>query len=143
MSSLRSRNVSVRRARPWTCWANWEQPGQIVRHAPGGESRIDGIEYAFAVQKGNRDTDLEINSPEAQRALVETAGRVTQPLEIRQAAVSAFRQNLQAHGILLTKEEIKKQYQQYNESKNQDESTQKILALILDCLEAPTKAEKK
>jgi CheY-like chemotaxis protein len=84
----------------------------------------------------------EINSPEAQRALVETAGRVTRPLEIRQAAVSAFRQNLQAHGILLTKEEIIKQYQQYNESKNQDESTQKILALILDCLETPTKAGK-
>jgi CheY-like chemotaxis protein len=85
---------------------------------------------------------ISINSPEAQRVLVDTAGRVTQPLEIRQAAVSAFRQNIQAHGILLTKEEIKKQYQQYNESKNQDDSTQKILALILDCLEAPTKPEK-
>ena len=82
-----------------------------------------------------------INSPEAQRALVETAGRGTQPLEIRQAAVSAFRQNLQAHGILLTTEEIKKQYQQYNESKNQDAATQKILGLILDCLEAPRKRE--
>lgn len=85
---------------------------------------------------------ISINSPEAQRALVDTAGRLTQPLEIRQAAVSAFRQNLQAHGILLTKEEIIKQYQQYNESKNQDESTQKILALILDCLEVPAKTGK-
>ena len=84
----------------------------------------------------------EINSPEAQRALVETAGRVTQPLEIRHAAVSAFRQNLQAHGILLTVEEIKRQYQQYNESKNQDAATRDILGLILDCLEVPTKAEK-
>jgi hypothetical protein len=83
-----------------------------------------------------------INSPEVQRALVETAGRVTQPLEIRQAAVSAFRQNLQAHGILLTAEEIKKQYEQYNESKNQDAATRNILGLILDCLEAPTKAGK-
>ncbi len=85
---------------------------------------------------------ISINSPEAQRALVETAGRVTQPLEVRQAAVSAFRQNLQAHGILLTTEEIKKQYQQYNESKNQDAATRNILGLILDCLEAPTKAGK-
>jgi CheY-like chemotaxis protein len=85
---------------------------------------------------------ISINSPEAQRALVETAGRVTQPLEIRQAAVSAFRQNLQAHGILLNNEEIKKQYQQYNESKNQDESTRNIMGLILDCLEAPTKTGK-
>lgn len=77
-----------------------------------------------------------INSPEAQRALVEAAGRVTQPLEIRQAAVSAFRENIQAHGILLTTEEIKRQYQQYNENKNQDAAGQKILGLILDCMEA-------
>jgi hypothetical protein len=82
-----------------------------------------------------------VNSPEAQRALVETAGGNAQPLEIRQAAVSAFRENVQAHGILLTAEEIKKRYQRYNESKNRDAATQKILGLILDCLEAPTKTE--
>jgi hypothetical protein len=80
-----------------------------------------------------------INSPEVQRALVETASLATLPLEIRQAAASAFRQNIQAHGILLTTEEIKRQYQQYNESKNQDAATQKILGLILDSLEAPKK----
>jgi hypothetical protein len=83
-----------------------------------------------------------INSPESQRALVETAGGAAQPLEIRQAAVSAFRENVQAHGILLTTEEIKKRYQQYNESKNRDAASQKILGLILDCLEAPTKTGK-
>jgi len=80
-----------------------------------------------------------INSPEAQRALVQTAGRATESLEIRQAAASAFRQNIQTHGILLTTEEIKRQYQLYNESKNRDPASQKILGLILDCLEAPTK----
>jgi hypothetical protein len=85
---------------------------------------------------------ISINSPEAQHALVATAGRITQPLEIRQAAVSAFRQNMQAHGILLTAEEIKKQYQQYNDSKNQDAATRDILGLILDCLETPAKAGK-
>jgi CheY-like chemotaxis protein len=83
-----------------------------------------------------------INSPEAQRVLVETAGGTTQPPEIRQAAVSAFRENVQAHGILLTTDEIKKQYQRYNESKNQDATSHKIMGLILDCLEAPTKAGK-
>ncbi len=82
-----------------------------------------------------------INSPEAQRALVATAGQIAQPLEIRQAAASAFRQNLQAHGILLNTEEIKKQYQQYNEAKDQDAASQKILGFILDCLEAPAKTE--
>jgi hypothetical protein len=77
-----------------------------------------------------------MNSPAVQRALVDTAGGSAQPLEIRQAAVSAFRENVQSHGILLTADEIKKQYQLYNDNKNRDAASQKIIALILDCLEA-------
>jgi hypothetical protein len=80
-----------------------------------------------------------INSPEAQRALVDTASRNVLPLELRQAALTAFRENIQAHGILLTIDAIQKQYQRYNDSKNEDAGTLKILGLILDCLEAPTK----
>ncbi len=83
----------------------------------------------------------QVNSAESQRALVEAASRLTLPLELRQAAASAFRKNAEKHGILLTTEEIRRQYHRYNESKNQDAATQKVLGLILDCLEvsAPKK----
>jgi len=77
------------------------------------------------------------NSAEVQRTLVELASRFSQPLELRQAAAKAFRQNTQKHGILLTAEEIRRQYRRYNESEKQDAPTQHVLALILDCLEAP------
>jgi hypothetical protein len=76
-----------------------------------------------------------INSAESQRTLVEVASRFTLPLTLRQAAGKAFRLNTQKHGILLTSDEIQRQYQRYNESEKLDAPTQHVLALILDCLE--------
>jgi CheY-like chemotaxis protein len=81
------------------------------------------------------------NSAEVQRALVDLASHFSQPLELRQAAAKAFRQNTQKHGVLLTTGEIRQQYRRYNESEKQDAPTQHVLSLILDCLEAPTAAE--
>ncbi len=78
-----------------------------------------------------------VNSLEAQQALVETASRETSPLELRQAAVAAFRSNVAANGVLLNKDEIRRQYDLYNKSETADKATQKLLGLILDCLEAP------
>ncbi len=43
----------------------------------------------------------DVNSAESQRALVDVASRLTLPLELRQAAAKAFRQNTEKHGILL------------------------------------------
>jgi CheY-like chemotaxis protein len=80
-----------------------------------------------------------INSAESQRALVDTASRFTNSLELRKAAASAFRQNREKFGILLSLDEIRLQYDRYNASKTQDATTQHILGLILDCLEVTKK----
>ncbi len=77
----------------------------------------------------------EVNSAESQRALVDLVSRDTQPLAVRRAAAKAFRQNVEQHGILLTTDEIRRQYVRYNQSKNQDVETQKLLGFVLDCLE--------
>ena len=140
MNSFPSSNASARRARHWTCSPSWAQSWQIVRHAPGRKSRFNGAQYAFAQQKGDcrAGHDQFARSPTGAGP---DGRRSAMSLEVRQAALSAFRQNVQTHGILLTTEEIKTQYQQYNGSQNQDEPTKKILGLILDCLEAPTKTE--
>ena len=76
-----------------------------------------------------------VNSPDSQRALVEVASRFTLPLGVRQAAARAFRINTEKHGILLTTDEIRRQYRRYNESEKQDNGTQRVLGQILDCLE--------
>jgi hypothetical protein len=83
-----------------------------------------------------------LNSAESQRALVEVASRFTLPLQLRAAAATAFRENVQKHGILLTTDEIRAQYRRYNESEKLDAPTRQVLGLILDCLEAPTKPTK-
>ncbi len=78
-----------------------------------------------------------IGTPESQRALVELSSRRTQPIELRKAAVDAFCRNMKKHGILLTSDEIRRQYDRYNRSKDLDADTQKVLEKILDCIETP------
>ena len=82
----------------------------------------------------------ELGTPESQTALVEIASRMTQPLAVRKAAVVAFGQSTRRYGILLRTEQIRRQYDRYNQSAEQDAATQKILGLILDWIEAPTQA---
>jgi CheY-like chemotaxis protein len=81
-----------------------------------------------------------LGTAESQRTLVDVASRSTAPAEDRTAALSAFRRSTQQYGILLTIPQIRLQYDRYNQSANQDAATQKILGLILDCIEAPTQA---
>jgi CheY-like chemotaxis protein len=81
-----------------------------------------------------------LGTAESQVALVEIASRLTQPLEVRKAAVVAFGESTRRYGILLTTDQIQRQYDRYNASANQDVATQKTLGLILDDIEAPTKA---
>jgi hypothetical protein len=57
-------------------------------------------------------------------------------LDLRQASADAFRANAKANGILLTTEEIRRQYDRYNQSEKAEKETQKILGEILDGLES-------
>ena len=81
-----------------------------------------------------------VGTAEVQRALVEAASQPSEPLELRDAALAAFRHNVEHHGILLTKPEIVRQYRRYNQSESADRATQRVLGGILDCLEATKQA---
>ena len=81
-----------------------------------------------------------LGTPASQRALVELASRNTAPLAMRQAAAGAFRDAVERHGLLLTIGEIRLQYDRYNRSAEQDVATQKVLGLLLDSIEAPSRA---
>jgi len=83
-----------------------------------------------------------LGTPGSQRALVELAGRWSQPIEVRRAAAGAFRHSIEKHGLLLTTAQIGRQYERYNQSGNLDAATQQVLAFILDCIEAPTQVVK-
>lgn len=78
----------------------------------------------------------KLGTPQAQTALVEVASRFCAAPETRQAAAVAFAQSIRAHGILLTTAQILRQYDRYNQSADQPPETQRILARILDAIEA-------
>jgi len=78
----------------------------------------------------------KLGTPQAQLALVELASRFTLPAETRRAAAVAFGRSTRQHSILLTTEQILRQYDRYNRSADQDTQTQRILAHILDAIEA-------
>jgi hypothetical protein len=70
-----------------------------------------------------------------QQELSDLASRTAQPLAARRAAALAFRGSVQRHGILLTRAQILKQYENYNASEALDADSQAVLASVLDALE--------
>jgi CheY-like chemotaxis protein len=84
----------------------------------------------------------KFGTAKTQQALVEQASQSDQPLAVRKAAVAAFRESVEKHGVLLTSQQILLQYDRYNRSAALDRPTQQVLGFILDCIEARTKTEK-
>lgn len=82
-----------------------------------------------------------LGTPSGQRALVNLASFATQPIELRQAAARAFATSVADFGALLTTGEINQQYERYNQSETLDRETQKVLASILDIVEARAVAD--
>jgi hypothetical protein len=83
-----------------------------------------------------------VGSIESQRALVDVASRSSQPLAVRQAAAAAFCESTEKYGILLTDEEVREQYRRYADSAKLDRPTRRVLAKIIDCLEAGATGKK-
>jgi hypothetical protein len=81
-----------------------------------------------------------LGTPQSQQALVEVASRPTLTLGLRRAAARAFGRSVESHGILLTRQEVLRQYDRYNASATLDVDTQLVLGFILDAIEAPTRA---
>ncbi len=67
------------------------------------------------------------------------ANTPSRPLAARRAAVDAFTVAVGRRGILLTREQLLRQYELYNASEFMDRDTQQVLAGVLDALEAPSK----
>ena len=105
------------------------------------KAQASALASLYAPGLGSKAAEVlsAIGTRQSQRALVDLAGRPLQPLGLRTAAVVEFRKSIERHGILLTTDDIRKQYDRYNQSENQNAATQKILGQILDCIEAPTK----
>ncbi|MBL7042667.1 MAG: hypothetical protein ISR77_28790 [Pirellulaceae bacterium] len=80
-----------------------------------------------------------LGSSQAQLALVTLASQHARPLAERKAAAQGFELAVQRRGLLLTRDDIRLQYDRYNQSETLDAGTQQVLAHILDAIEAPSK----
>jgi CheY-like chemotaxis protein len=76
----------------------------------------------------------------SQQSLLDIANRANQPIQARQAAAVAFGDSVRRFGVRLTKSEILKQYDRYNQSRLEDEASQALLGATLDAIELPTRA---
>ncbi len=77
-----------------------------------------------------------IASPKAQTAMIEIASQTPRPLEDREIAAKAFADAVALRGVLLTTDQIRRQYDAYNASETLDANTQRILGSLLDTIES-------
>jgi CheY-like chemotaxis protein len=120
----------------------------VVSLASSSQKVFDMRQLIPAVEQSLRNPRLAVRaalilghlgSANGQRSLVALAARSTQPLAVREAAVTAFQGSVLRHGLLLTKDEVQSQYNQYNINAGRDQNLHRLLATILDTIEgSPT-----
>jgi hypothetical protein len=77
-----------------------------------------------------------LGTPAGQRALADLASLQTTSIATRREAAQAFDRNAQQHGLLLTSDEILRQYDRYNASATADAESQQVLGTVLDAIES-------
>jgi HEAT repeat protein len=76
-----------------------------------------------------------IGSSRAQQSLIDLASNQARPILERRAAAVGFRDAVERRGLMLTRAEVLRQYERYNQSEAADRDTQQVLGAILDTME--------
>ncbi|REK12768.1 MAG: HEAT repeat domain-containing protein [Planctomycetota bacterium] len=127
------RNAQAKAAMDWLVeLAHSEQRVFDLRQL---ESTI--LPLIYLPQLAGRAIELlgEIGTDQGQQALLGLADSPTQPLAMRKAAVAALARSIRSHGILLTTNEIRRQYDIYNSNAGRNAETHEVLGAVLDTLE--------
>jgi CheY-like chemotaxis protein len=111
---------------------DWKRHESAIRDALG-VSRLTAKAAAVLAQLGTHTS---------QRSLVELAAQNARPLPVRQAAAAAFSRSVPRFGVQLTTDEIATQYARYNQSRDLDAETQRVLATVLDAIEGTVAVKK-
>jgi hypothetical protein len=123
---------------------------RIVELASSSQKVFDLRQLIPAVEQALRNPRLTVRaalvlghlgSANGQRALVALAGRSTQPMAVREAAVTSFQGSVLRHGLLLTSGEVREQYNRYNINAGRDKDLHRLLSTILDTIDgAPSES---
>ncbi|MEO1496430.1 MAG: hypothetical protein AAFV43_04695 [Planctomycetota bacterium] len=71
----------------------------------------------------------------SQQRLAAAASESNRPIGERRAAADAFTQSVGTYGLLMTEEQVRRQYRRYNDSAAADADTQAVLGAVLDAIE--------
>lgn len=113
---------------------------ELIKQGPGFygfDRRRD--EVMAVLGAGDKESSLTtlvgLGTPDSQVRLLEAATFEVRSIEDRLAAAEAFAKSVDQHGVLLTSDQIRLQYDRYNASETAPEATQKVLGSLLDTLE--------
>ena len=103
----------------------------LTRQFPRVESTL------YSAELGNKAAAFigNLGSRRAQLALIEVVNQQRLPSARRRSAGEAFENSVSRFGVLMNPNEISQQYEIYNGSADQDETTQAILGAVLDTIE--------
>jgi CheY-like chemotaxis protein len=140
--------------------ADWPHADERLRHAEAAKKAIAGLiangpkiygfdrraeQVAIIAGLGKSEESLAtlaaLGTPESQQRLLDAASLEARPLADRSAAADAFAESVAAHGILLTTDQLRRQYDRYNLSATAPEETQAVLGRLLDVIERKTANE--
>jgi CheY-like chemotaxis protein len=103
------------------------------------EREIAPLLYSSSQSAATARVLAQLGTRTSQQSLLDVANRATQPMHARQAAAVAFGDSVRRFGVRLTKSEILKQYERYNQSRLEDQASQVLLGATLDAIELPTR----
>jgi CheY-like chemotaxis protein len=113
--------------------ASGERPFYMIRRS---EPIIEAALYRPDAAKAAIAALGKLGTADGQNALLNFANQSTLPMESRSQAADAFRHSVAAHGLLLTSDEILRQYDRYNASATADADSQRVLGELLDAIES-------
>jgi CheY-like chemotaxis protein len=106
------------------------------------EREIAPLLYSPSLSAATARVLAQLGTRTSQQSLLDVANRATQPILSRQAAAVAFGDSVRRFGVRLTKGEIVKQYDRYNQSRFEDQASQVLLGATLDVIELPTRTSR-
>jgi hypothetical protein len=99
------------------------------------QKQLAGLLYRPGLEDSASAILSNLGTPLAQRELVSFASQSSNPTEKRRVAAESLGRSIEAGSTLLTRGEIKQQYDRYNASEKEPEESREILGSILDSFE--------
>lgn len=99
------------------------------------QQQLAGLLYRPGLEDAASQILANLGTPLAQRELANFASQKTVPPQRRRIAADSLSRSIEAGSTLLTRGQIKQQYDRYNASEQESEDARDILGSILDAIE--------